>query len=107
MISSLQAARQKYNEYFEGSVLPLLGLTDEAANELGFFDIAQRLPNSSVREKYRRLAIELLDENLREHQAERPSAIDLFEAKRVCELREWQEVSRAWEDALWALMSQQ
>ena len=107
MNASLETSRRQYNEYFNGTVLPLLGLTEAVVNELGFYEIAQQIKNTSVKEKYRRLAIQLLEENLREHQAERPRAIELFEARQARALREWQEASHTWEEALWKLVSQQ
>lgn len=107
MNMSLEISRRQYNDFFNGTVLPLLSLTDAAVDELGFYEIAQRIKNTPVKEQYRRLAIQLLEENLREHQAERPRAIDLFEAKQAYELREWQETSHTWEEALWRLVSHQ
>ncbi len=107
MNTSLEISRRQYSEFFKGTVLPLLGLTEAAVDELGFYKIAQRIKNNPVKEKYLRLAIQLLEENLREHQAERPRAIELFEAKQARELREWQETSHTWEEALWKLVSQQ
>jgi len=107
MNSALQNARREYEEYFVNTVFPVLGLTEEAVNELGFYEIAQRIHNSLIKQKYRSLAIELLEENLRGHQAERPRAVELFEAKHIYELREWQKISNEWEESLWALVSQQ
>lgn len=106
MNASLQISRRQYNEFLKGTVLPILGLSEDASNELGFLEIAQRIDNASVKLKYRRLAIQLLEENLREHQAERPRAIELLDAKQIEELHEWQETSSVWEKALWALVSQ-
>lgn len=104
--SSFQASRRQYNEFFKGTVLPLINLAEASAAELGFSEIAQHIDNGPVKEKYRRLAILLLEDNLREHQAERPRAIELFEANHAHELREWQETLHIWEDALWKLISQ-
>lgn len=106
MNSELQTIRRKYNEYFKNTVFPLLGLTDADVDQLAFGQIAHRISDGSVRRTYLRLAIELLEENLRDHQAYRPKAIALFESKKVSELREWQKVSNEWEEALWALVSQ-
>lgn len=107
MNSSLQTARCEYNEYLERTVLPLLGLSKEARNVLGFADVAQKIDNRPIRQKFCEFAIELLEQNLLEHQAERPRALELFKAKRAYELREWQETSNIWEAALWSLVSQQ
>lgn len=104
---SLQTSRREYNDFFKGTVLPILGLSEEASSDLGFLEIAQRIDKGPIKEKYRRLAIQLLEENLREHQAERPSAIELFDAKKIFELSEWQETSSVWEKALWELVSLQ
>lgn len=78
---SLQTSRREYNDFFKGTVLPILGLSEEASSDLGFLEIAQRIDKGPIKEKYRRLAIQLLEENLREHQAERPSAIEFIRRK--------------------------
>lgn len=107
MNALLQTSRRQYSEFFRGTILPILGLSEEASKKLGFLEIAQRIDSAPIRDKYRRLAIQLLEENLREHQAERPRAIELFDAKHIDELYEWQETSSVWEKALWSLVSQQ
>ncbi len=107
MNASLQASRREYNEFFKGTVLPIFGLAKKICKILLLLHIVQRIDNVPIREKCRRLAIQLLEENLREHQAERPRAIELFDAKQIDELHEWQETSSIWEKALWELVSQQ
>jgi hypothetical protein len=84
----------------------LLDITSEALDELGFADIAQRIEDSRIRRTYRKLAITLLEANILEHQASRPSAVALIDAGKLLELQDWQEVTFTWERAIWALASQ-
>ncbi len=106
MKNNLQSVRSKYNNYFTGTVLPLLGIAQDTLDQLSFEEIAQRIGDSGIRKAYRRLAIQLLEANLHDHQVGRPSAIVLLDAGDLCELRDWQEVTFTWERALWALASQ-
>ncbi|MEQ1537073.1 MAG: hypothetical protein ABL923_14450 [Burkholderiaceae bacterium] len=106
MKNNLQSIRHEYNDYFKSTVFPLLGITEDRLDRLGFEEIALLIRDATIRRKFRRLAIQLLEANLHEHQTDRPSAIALFDAQNVSELRDWQDVSLTWEKALWALASQ-
>ena len=106
MKNNIQSIRQEYNDYFKSTVFPLLGIKEDRLDYLGFEDITQRIQDTNIRKKYRKLAIQLLEVNLYEHQSDRPSAIALFDAKNLSELREWQDVTFTWEKAIWALASQ-
>lgn len=106
MNKRLETARREYNLFFESEVFPVLGLDEADLDDLGFDKIATRIKDSAIRKQYRRLAIDLLEENIRDHQIDRPRALDLFDAGSLLELRDWQDVTIAWEHALWAIVSQ-
>ena len=103
MKNDLPFVRREYNDYFQSTVFPLLDITSEAFDQMGFADIAQRIEDSSIRRTYRKLAIKLLEANILDHQASRPSAVALIDSGNLLELQEWQEVMFTWERAIWAL----
>ncbi len=106
MKNNLQFAQREYNDYFDSTVSPLLDVTSEALDQLGFADIAQLIEDSRIRRTYRKLAIKLLEANILDHQASRPSAVALIDAGNLLELQDWQEVTFTWERAIWDLASQ-
>lgn len=65
--SLLQSKRSEFNKYNDDVVLPLLKISEDAANSIGFVAIARRLTNESVREKYCQLAADMLDANIEFH----------------------------------------
>lgn len=88
MKNNIQFTRREYNDYFKSTVFPLLGVAEDRLDHLGFEEITQRIGDATIRRKYRRLAIQLLEAHLYEHQTDRPSAIALFDAKNLSELRD-------------------
>jgi hypothetical protein len=70
----LQTAQNKYNEFAENVVYPLIGLSD-SEEELGFSEIAKRIEDVNLRQQYRELAIELLDANIEHYQADAISIV--------------------------------
>jgi len=60
----LATARKAFNEYFEASVKPLLGLSDRELERLNFTQTATRIPDADIREEYRDRASRLLDTNI-------------------------------------------
>ena len=106
MNRSLEAARRAYNKHFDEVVNKVLRLSQEEQDELSFEEIASRIPDATTREEYRSRAIQLLEENLRDHYEDRPSALEAWRTRNTRELRDWQTVSREWELALWELVEQ-
>lgn len=67
----LSASRDKFNEFCKSVVEPLVGLTHEQMDDLGFVETAKRIVDATIRNQYCKLAVALLDENIRHH---RPDA---------------------------------
>jgi len=106
MKTDLQTVQRDYNSYFDSTVFPLLNVTREAIDELSFAEMADRIEQSNIRRTFRKLAITLLEANLQDHQADRPSALALLKAGNWQELKDWQEFSFILEKALAALLAQ-
>jgi hypothetical protein len=106
MNNNLESARRDYKAYIGSEVTRTLGMSIDDVHTLGFEDIANKIGESGIRRKYRRLAINLIEENLRDHWTDRPVAIELFNVGNTRELQDWQSVATTWEQALWALVSQ-
>ena len=103
MKRDIQTTRRKYKDFFEGTVIPNIGISQDDIAQLSFADIASRIDNLEHRETFRRLAIRLLEENLEEHHDCRPSAVELLDKGNLSELYEWQDVLFTWERAIAAL----
>ncbi|MBK9444949.1 MAG: hypothetical protein IPO00_01915 [Betaproteobacteria bacterium] len=106
MKNDLQFAQREYNVYFDSTVFPLLNISSDALGHLGFADVARRIEDSRIRRTYRKLAIKLLEANLVDHQADRPSAIAALDVGDFRDLKDWQEFTFSLEKALWELVSQ-
>jgi hypothetical protein len=102
----LEATRRAYNKHFDEVVNKVLGLSQDEQDKLSFEENASRIPDAATRKEYRSRAIQLLEENLRDHFEERPSALEAWRTGNTQELRDWQTVSKEWELALWELVEQ-
>lgn len=65
---NLEAKRLDFRKFDESVVRPLLGLNDAQLETLGYVEIAVRIADSETRQRFCRLAIDLLDANIAHYQ---------------------------------------
>jgi len=63
-LEQLQHTRSQFREFMK-SVYHVTGLTENDMHNLGYVDIAKRIPNSAIKQEYCLLARKLLEENIR------------------------------------------